>query len=238
VFENVPGIASFQKGAVIKTLIEELEKKNYTISSKIVDATDYGVPQYRKRFILVANRLNIDFQFPDSQIEKITVQEAIGDLPPLQNGDKFERLEYNKNYISKYIQTMRKKSQFSYQNYVSRNKDYVIERYNYIKQGENWSAIPKHLMKNYTDRNKCHSGVYRRLKYSEPSVVISNYRKNMLIHPTENRGLSVREAARLQSFPDSYIFFGKITEIQQQIGNAVPPLLAEAIFKRIVKYSE
>jgi DNA (cytosine-5)-methyltransferase 1 len=124
------------------------------------------------------------------------------------------------------------------QNYVSRNKPYVIERYKYIKQGQNWQSIPKSLMKNYSDKSKCHSGIYRRLNYQEPSVVISNYRKNMLIHPVEDRGLSVREAARLQSFPDTFKFFGLISEIQQQIGNAVPPLLAKAIFDRIMEYEK
>jgi DNA (cytosine-5)-methyltransferase 1 len=72
----------------------------------------------------------------------------------------------------------------------------------------------------------------------KPSVVISNYRKSMLIHPWEDRGLSVREAARLQSFPDSFIFDGSLMHIQQQIGNAVPPLLAKAVFEQIVKLTK
>ena len=76
----------------------------------------------------------------------------------------------------------------------------------------------------------------KRLVFEAPSVVIANYRKNMLIHPSENRGLSVREAARLQSFPDFFTFKGNLGSIQQQIGNAVPPLLAYSIFKKITKY--
>ena len=89
-------------------------------------------------------------------------------------------------------------------------------------------------MENYTDRNRCHTGIYKRLVADEPSIVIGNFRKNMLIHPTQDRGLSVREAARLQSFPDSYKFFGSIGFQQQQVGNAVPPLLAKAVFDKIV----
>ena len=93
-------------------------------------------------------------------------------------------------------------------------------------------------MKNYADKGRCHSGIYKRLVANKPSVVISNYRKSMLIHPYQDRGLSVREAARLQSFPDNFIFEGPISHIQQQIGNAVPPLLAKAVFSQIVKISK
>ena len=135
---------------------------------------------------------------------------------------------------SEYAQLMRHGSRTSKQNYVSRNADYVIERYKYISQGENWRAIPEKLMSNYKDKNQCHSGIYKRLIADKPSVVISNYRKNMLIHPFQDRGLSVREAARLQSFPDKFIFKGSLMHIQQQIGNAVPPLLAKSVFEQIL----
>ena len=134
---------------------------------------------------------------------------------------------------SEYARKMRKGSRKSHQNYVSCNADYVVERYKYIKQGQNWAAIPSELMQNYKDRNNCHSGIYKRLTSNKPSVVISNYRKNMLIHPWADRGLSVREAARLQSFPDIFIFKGTLMDIQQQIGNAVPPLLAKSVFKQL-----
>jgi DNA (cytosine-5)-methyltransferase 1 len=88
-------------------------------------------------------------------------------------------------------------------------------------------------MANYADRSRCHTGIYHRLRENEPSIVIGNYRKNMLIHPSQDRGLSVREAARLQSFPDGYVFRGSIGFQQQQVGNAVPPLLAKAVFSHI-----
>jgi len=91
-------------------------------------------------------------------------------------------------------------------------------------------------MKNYADVSRCHTGIYHRLDPNEPSVVIGNYRKNMLIHPSQHRGLSVREAARLQSFPDSYRLYGSVGFQQQQIGNAVPPLLAKAVFDVITKH--
>jgi DNA (cytosine-5)-methyltransferase 1 len=90
-------------------------------------------------------------------------------------------------------------------------------------------------MKNYTNRSRCHTGIYHRLNENAPSVTIGNYRKAMLIHPWEDRGLSVREAARLQSFPDSYKFAGSIGFQQQQVSNAVPPLLAKVVFRAIVE---
>jgi DNA (cytosine-5)-methyltransferase 1 len=93
-------------------------------------------------------------------------------------------------------------------------------------------------MFNYKNPNNCHGWIYYRLKWDEPSVVISNFRKNMLIHPEQHRGLSVREAARLQSFPDYYLFYGPLTSQQQQVANAVPPLLAEKIGENIIKYLE
>lgn len=236
VIENVQGIYNFDNGMVVKDMVNILKKYGYRSKNAILNSADYGVPQRRKRFFLVANKYNIDFEFPNVDTNIVSVREAIADLPKLKNGDMKEDSDYIECELSTYMKFMRGKSKTSKQNYVSKNSDLVIERYKYIKQGENWRAIPKELMTNYKDTSRCHSGIYKRLNSDEPSVVISNYRKNMLIHPTQNRGLSVREAARLQSFPDDYIFEGSISEIQQQIGNAVPPLLSKAIFSRILEY--
>jgi len=238
VFENVEGITSFEKGTVVSRLEEEFEKLGYKTKWKVLTASDYGVPQNRNRFFMVGNRIGIDFSFPDKHDTIITVKDAIKDLPKLKNGDLFESLKYKNVQINSYIELMRGDSKKASQNFVSRNSDYVIERYTHIRPGQNWKAIPTELMKNYTDTSNCHSGIYKRLDPNSPSVVIANYRKNMLIHPFEDRGLSVREAARIQSFPDKFIFKGNLSFQQQQIGNAVPPLLAKAIFAQIIKLSE
>ena len=234
-FENVEGIVNFNKGATMRHIEQCFNKLGYEVSSKVLCAADYGVPQNRNRFIMVGNKLGISFEFPKAQKKKVTVAEAISDLPDLENGQKLEIGHY-KNSGSTYAKKMRKGSKNPLQNYVSKNDDYVIERYSYIGQGQNWRAIPEHLMLNYKNRKNCHSGIYKRLDPNKPSVVISNYRKNMLIHPFQDRGLSVREAARLQSFPDTFVFEGSIMKVQQQIGNAVPPLMAEAIFRKILSY--
>lgn len=237
-FENVEGITTFNKGRTVLEIKECFKKIGYETSEEVLYASDYGVPQHRNRFFMVGNRLGIDFSFPEKNVTKVNVRDAIADLPNLKNGANFAELPYKKelNEVSSYARRMRRNSKIAAQNFVSKNMDYVIERYKYIKHGENWKAIPDHLMTNYANVANCHSGIYKRLDPSLPSVVISNYRKNMLIHPYQDRGLSVREAARLQSFPDHFIFEGSLMHIQQQIGNAVPPLLAEAIFEKILSY--
>lgn len=239
-FENVEGIKSFDNGNTVKEIKKLFDELGYVTTENVLYASDYGVPQHRNRFIMVGNRLGVNFTFPQKLDYKVSVIEAISDLPSLKNGDSIDEMPYSKNFreSSNYAKLMRRDSTKSSQNFVSRNKDYVVERYKYIGQGENWKAIPDELMQNYTDKSNCHSGIYKRLDPTLPSVVISNYRKNMLIHPLQDRGLSVREAARLQSFPDNFIFQGSLTHIQQQIGNAVPPLLAEAIFKAIKEQHE
>lgn len=238
-FENVEGIVNFNDGKTLKLIKTKFEELGYTLSDEVLFASDYLVPQNRNRYFLVGNINGIQFKFPRKNPNKITVWDAIGDLPKLKNGANYDTLPYRTTKeISQYAKLMRKNSQHSSQNYVSKNDEYIIERYKFIKQGQNWRAIPNELMLNYKNLENCHSGIYRRLQAYKPSIVISNYRKNMLIHPFQDRGLSVREAARIQSFPDTFNFKGSLWFIQQQIGNAVPPLMAKAIFKKILSYSK
>ncbi len=226
VFENVEGFSRFHKGKLANELSQAMTDIGYkNLFADVLNSADFGVPQIRKRFFMIGNNKGIPFNISYTENKTVTVGEALSDLPSLKNGDKTDELPYkNIELLSGYAELMRHNSKSAKQNYVSKNKDYVIERYKYIKQGQNWSAIPDELIGNYKDKNRCHTGIYRRLDPEKPSVVIANYRKNMLIHPFEDRGLSIREAARLQSFHDDFIFQGTLDSMQQQIGNAVPPL--------------
>ena len=237
VFENVGGFAESIEGYFFEQIKKRLQKLGYRISPMILNAVDYGVPQNRKRLFIVCSLNNIEVNKPKSIKKLESVGEALLDLPELENGAKFDKLSYNKEPHSSYADLMRGDLKSSTNHYVTKNAEYIIERYKYIRQGGNWQDIPTRLMKNYKDVSRCHSGIYHRLDEHRPSVVIGNFRKNMLIHPLQNRGLSVREAARLQSFDDKYIFKGFLTDQQQQVGNAVPPLLAKAVFQEILTKS-
>lgn len=235
VFENVKGIIDTAKGIFLEELANRMTDLGYSITHGILNAKDFGVPQDRSRFFLLANLDTTPLKMPSANTEKpITVAEAIGDLPKLTNGASFDLLRYRCPAKSSFAKRMRRRKQLSTNHHVTRNAPYVVRRYAHIPQGGNWENIPSRLMRNYKDRSRCHTGIYHRLRKHAPSVVIGNYRKNMLIHPEQDRGLSVREAARLQSFPDSFKFCGSIGFQQQQVGNAVPPLLAESVFRAVI----
>lgn len=235
VFENVRGIVETEKGLFRDSIVHDLEEIGYTCSSGVLCASHFGVPQTRIRFFLIASRHGILKQTPKPITRRpVTVRQALADLPVLGNGANIDYLSYRHKPRSKYAKTMRNGADGCNGHLVTRNAQSIIERYTHIPQGGNWENIPEELLANYTDRTRCHTGIYRRLQENQPSVVLGNYRKNMLIHPWEDRGLSVREAARLQSFPDWYEFEGSIGFQQQQVGNAVPPLLAKAVFSSIV----
>jgi len=235
VFENVRGIIETERQYFLGEILNSFMKIGYTCTWKILDASDFGVPQARSRFFLIGSKQGKDVKFPESTVKtKTTVKQAFNDLPELENGAKENELEYPRKAKTNYAKSLRGDLSSCTGHLVSKNSDSIIERYAYIPQGGNWEDIPGFLMENYTDRSRCHTGIYYRLTEDAPSITIGNYRKAMLVHPREDRGLSVREAARLQSFPDDYQFMGSIGYQQQQVSNAVPPLLAKAVFGMIV----
>lgn len=235
VFENVRGILETEGGLFVRQIRKDLEKLGYRCEEGLLNAADFGVPQSRSRFFIVG-RLGANPPALPSGCNgpRVSVDDALHDLPELTNGADIDVLGYASDARTDYARRMRNGLTECTGHIVSRNADSIVERYPFIPQGGNWADIPEEMMASYKDRTRCHTGIYRRLDPAKPSVVIGNFRKNMLIHPHQNRGLSVREAARLQSFPDKFVFKGSIGLRQQQVGNAVPPLLAEAVFRTVV----
>ena len=236
-FENVKGFVDSFDGLYFRHLGDTLTCLGYSISTGILNSVHFGVPQIRNRFILLGTKKGRPPTLPEPiSGGVVTVQQALSGLPSLENGASVSFREYRGGKHSRYAERMKAKSLYGCENnIVTRNSQQVVARYAHIPQGGNWENIPAKLMCNYANRERCHTGIYRRLKSDEPSVVIGNFRKNMLVHPFEDRGLSVREAARLQSFHDDYVFEGSIGFQQQQVGNAVPPLLAKAVIESLLK---
>ena len=167
VFENVEGFVLFENGEVRNKVRTCFQNMGYVVKDEVLLASRYGVPQNRNRLFMVGNRKDVDFVFPKGNDTVITVSEAIGDLPVLTNGESSYSLPYNcsPSKASSYAKKMRQGKRKSCQNFISRNEDYVIERYKYIGQGPNWRAIPDNLMQNYANKQNCHSGIYRRLEF-------------------------------------------------------------------------
>lgn len=234
VFENVKGLIETESGYFLDSVLKGFKKLGYRTSHFVLNSVDFGVPQKRNRLFIIGSLHNIEIGKPQpNKGAPVTVKEALFDLPSRKNGDTQDLAKYSRPAKSKYSKLMRNSLNECWNNIVTRNSAYIVERYQHIPQGGNWENIPIHLMDNYADSSRCHTGIYRRLKENEPSVVIGNFRKNMLVHPWEHRGLSVREAARLQSIPDDFRFIGSIGFQQQQVGNLVPPLLAKKIFEQL-----
>ena len=236
--ENVKGFEQIDNGRFVTDLLDifqnELGYKNTVKLS--LNAANYGVPQRRKRIFLVGF-INGE-RFEDNEFQNgnggayISVNEAIiGDLPEISQLPGKDIGHYLKPATTTYQRMVRQNKKILYNHITTKCSDDIIEKFSWIKQGENWSAI-----KDRIGIKVQYSSLYKRLDENQPSITMSNYRKSMIIHPRENRLLSVRETARLQSFPDSYIFKGGISSMQQQVGDAVPPLLAKAVGRQIKKH--
>jgi DNA (cytosine-5)-methyltransferase 1 len=246
VLENVAGLRTLAKGRFLKSILQSAVRAGYSASCAESNAADYGVPQFRRRLFVIGCRDAVPFEPPtpthgDGLTPYVTVRDAIGDLPPLPNGASVAFLPYRTGIgsASAYQRLMRREpSAATVQgNLVTNSNQNVIDRYRAVRQGCNWTSIPTSKFHNYADVSRCHTGLYYRLAWQRPARVIGNFRKNMLIHPSQGRGLSVREAARLQSFPDDFRFCGSIGFQQQQVADAVPPLLAKAIAEALIHAS-
>ena len=236
VIENVRGIKETLNGFFMDQINNELEKLHYTTSTTTLNAVHYGVPQRRDRTFIFGSRHGEEFVSPAPSSETpITVDDAIADLPPLASGASINELPYAHEPTNDFAHRLRRQLPTVTGNLVTNNSAHILERYPHVPQGGNWASIPRYLMANYADISKCHTGIYRRLHPDRPSTVIGNFRKNMLIHPYQHRGLSIREAARIQSLPDTFLFNGSIGFQQQHVGNIVPPPLAKSVLRQLLE---
>ncbi|WP_372011858.1 DNA cytosine methyltransferase [Paenibacillus chitinolyticus] len=198
VSENVPDILEKFDGALAKEIINQLSDL-YEIEIKVLNASDYGVPQLRKRCIMIGSRVGVIRHPKGNPDFKKTVGEALSNLS--------DDLPNQKDIRRSSLQT--------------------ISRFKEVPQGGNWRNI-----KEFEGKSK-HSIVYRRLALNEVAPTFPHAAKNLVQHPTEDRILSVRECARIMSFPDDFIFYGGLTAKYQQVANAVPPLMSEAIARQV-----
>ena len=217
---------------------------DYSISSDVLCAADFGAPQKRMRFVLMGIRSDISDQVKLPKGKKDintynTVFDAISDLEDIEpcvelSEDSGIKLKKAKN-TSELIERLRD-TDILMNHLVTKTTDVALERFKAIKQGENFHSLDESLKSNtYTDSKRTQNTIYLRLNYDQPCGTVVNVRKSMWIHPTKNRAISVREAARLQTFPDSFVFIGSKDKQYQQVGNAVPPIMAKAIAKKLAK---
>ncbi|MDK2934971.1 MAG: (cytosine-5)-methyltransferase 1 [Clostridiales bacterium] len=235
VIENVRGIITRNNGYAKDRIYEIFQELGYNVTHAILDASDYGVPQRRLRNFFVAT-LDTTFEFESiiKSKNKIFVKEAIGELYCLENklGVDIHQLDFEPN--TEYQKYLRASDNMIHNHLVKYPAEIVQKRISYVPQGGNWRDVPQELFKN--NRNNRHSSAYKRLNENDFSVTIdtgnahSNY-----FHPLYNRIPTVREAARLQSFPDEFIFMGSRSSQYRQVGNAVPPLLSKAIAKALME---
>ena len=216
--ENVPNVVSMGRGIVKDSIIEDFEKLGYTVVYKVLLASEYGVPQNRRRAIFVGTKNNKEFIFPEPIGEiLITAKEAISDLPEnsLSDGTKYKTEP--KSYFQKLI---RGKSIAIYNHEITNHSEQTTSIISLVPDGGNYKNLPEELRQT---RNV--NIAWTRLNSNKPSFTIDTGHRHHF-HYKYNRVPTVRESARIQSFPDTFIFLGSKTSQYKQVGNAVPPSLA------------
>lgn len=232
--ENVPGMATLYKGEVKDEIIKRFTKMGYNVKAQILCAADYGVPQIRKRLVFVG-LLNSerDFDFPKPILDEkhyVTCEQAISDLPSLEKELGEETSSYSKAPNTDYQKLMRGKNNILHNHVAVAHKDFVKEVISQVPDGGNYKDLPVGVG---SSRN--FHMAWTRYRSDKPSRTIDTGHRNNF-HYKWNRCPTVRESARLQSFPDDFVFVGNKTQQNRQVGNAVPVLMAKAVGTQIKKY--
>lgn len=248
VLENVTGMASTGAGATVEAILTGLRKLGYTVEQRVLKAEEYGVPQERRRIVFIGNRLGLPIAYPEKThgpglLPFVTVQDALGDLPPLENGEDKGLLPYACPAFSDYQKELRGNSLYVHNHSATKLSQINMQRMQHIPVGGSWRDIPHELLPAGMKKAKRsdHTKRYGRLRPDGLSSTIltkCDVHWGAYIHPNQNRSLTVREAARLQSFPDWFVFKGSRTEQFVQVGNAVPPLLGKKIAQAIMQVAE
>lgn len=237
VFENVPGFKRSYGGHYYELMRDTLKSWDYTWNDYILNAADFGVPQKRKRFIIIAskNRLNPPEPTHSSQTNLlgtkpyITLWDAISDLPTPKLGDRLGQYDYNKEPMNDFQRCIRNDFKMINNHTAQKHSQRVIDKIKAVPIGGNMQDITYKF-----SENRIHyCGGYRRAIKERPSYTAYWTRGMTSIHPEQHRFLTPRECARIQSFPDKFKFYGSTIENYTMICNAVPPLLARAIAESI-----
>lgn len=235
VIENVAAILGTADGFFLKLILQEAEKQGYKVRYGVLDSRYFGVPQTRRRAVFIgAKDKYVELPKMDTNAKQVSVWDAISDLAYLESGDGDFVSDYKYEPQSEYQQIMRKGCSKLYNHVATKHSDVAIYRLSLIPPEKGKEFLPKeHLTKS------TFGGTWGRLEKDKPSPTIvtrfdtpSNGKNN---HPFLNRSITPREAARIQSFPDDFIFYGNKSSIIKQIGNAVPPRMAKAIAEEIIK---
>lgn len=232
--ENVPGMANLYNGAVKDEIVKRFTEMGYNVSYKIVCAADYGVPQIRKRLVFVGLRNSeVKYEFPEPILEEknyITCKQAISDLPSLVDDLGEEVSSYTHAPETNFQKKMRGDCDVLYNHVAVNHKDFVKKVIAQVPDGGNYKDLPAGV-----GESRNFHMAWTRYASNKPSRTIDTGHRNNF-HYKWNRCPTVRESARLQSFPDDFVFTGNKTQQNRQVGNAVPVLLAYALAKRILDY--
>lgn len=233
VLENVPNIITTSNGYFKDQIIESFSKLGYTVNCGVLSASEFGIPQDRHRAVFIGVLGENGIELPKSPHKRITIEEAIYDLPFIGSGEGEEISQYDKKATSDYQKQLRNGSKVLYNHVATKHSDLALERLSLIPKGAGREVLPaEHRTKSI------YSGTWCRLLEDGIAPTITTRfdtpSSGRFTHPVLNRCLTVREAARVQSFPDSFRFYGNKTSQMKQVGNAVPPLLAYAIAQQIL----